>query len=67
MTVCDDSDFYDDIKKCPECGGDVHSHLIDINLTSEGDEHLCLSFHCHKCGEYFEDDEFWKMEDHEVK
>ncbi len=55
---CNESDWYDWTKICPDCKGEVHSHFGDED--SEGD--YWLRYHCHKCGRTFEQYDWEDME-----
>ena len=49
----------DDIKKCPECGGDVHYHDLGWNDINEAEDY---TIHCHKCGMYFLYNDYLEMD-----
>lgn len=55
---CDETDWDDFTKMCPKCGGEVHSHFGDENY--DGD--YWLIYHCHKCGESYNESEWEDME-----
>lgn len=56
MVECNDVDWFDEDRVCPECGGDVHAHFVD-----EMQDGYILYFHCHKCGESFFGDDWEEM------
>jgi len=51
---CDELDWYDTIRICSTCGGDVHSHFGDEN--ADGD--YWLRYHCHTCGKDYSADDW---------
>ena len=55
---CDDMDWFDEVKKCSSCAGDVHSHFGDENSDCD----YWLIIHCHKCGISYLQDEWNELE-----
>jgi endogenous inhibitor of DNA gyrase (YacG/DUF329 family) len=63
MIECKEDDWYDFLRKCPKCGGDVHTHYEDSNYDTEsGEEWDQIKVHCHQCGTEYSEVEFLGMD-----